>query len=120
MGCNLGLIKSPKLFSRVRFSGTSLSIMKKYKYKEVKRYEEVTEDILCNRCGHSCGGPSNVHPRPYLGLIEVMVSVGYDSLALEDGIDYTFPLCEPCSINLFDKFKHQPEKDDYIKVYKEL
>lgn len=81
------------------------------KTKIITRSVEETEDIICNMCGKSCFGGMN-----YNGLIEVSVSGGYDSTALEDGVRYTFSICEDCLKEyVFDKCMILPETEDRLE-----
>lgn len=74
----------------------------------VKKDITVTDDIICNMCGETCFGEANFN-----GLIEVCVSGGYDSDALDDGVNYTFSICEHClNKHVFDRFKIPPETEE--------
>jgi hypothetical protein len=86
------------------------------KIRVVKREVEITDDIICNKCGASCiedfeGLPST---EVAYGLIEAEVEGGYYSTYLEDQQSYTFSLCEKCLKELFDKFVIPPESKDII------
>lgn len=61
---------------------------------------EVTDDILCNKCGNSCVA---AHPG-WAGLLEAKVDCGYASKLGEDNV-YIFSLCETCLGKLFASFK---------------
>ena len=71
--------------------------------------EDVTVDVLCNKCGVSCKEESGL-----LGLIEVTVSGGYGSDPLSDGTNYTFSLCESCLDELFNEFKIPVDEHNWI------
>lgn len=75
--------------------------------KVVRVDTEVVEDIRCNKCGETCvkflGGSKDF--KDFYGLIEAVVSGGYESTDLEDTVTYTFSLCEKCLKELFDTFK---------------
>lgn len=64
-------------------------------------------NILCNLCGESCNLEESGFSEPN-GLIEAKVRGGYFSTpgngsgALDDGVTYTFSLCEFCLDYLFD------------------
>lgn len=71
--------------------------------------QEITEDVICNKCGNSCKKDHG-----FYGLIEHTVSGGYESEPLSDGTNYTFSLCEKCLDGLFDTFKVPVEITHYI------
>ena len=78
----------------------------------VKQEVEIVEDVICNKCGSSCR-PSNEVPDFY-GLIEASFTTGYESVALPDGKEYTFSLCESCIAELFKSFAINPEEKDFF------
>lgn len=82
--------------------------MKKTKWIEKK--VEITEDIICNKCGKSCIPKTNLINEAY-GLIEASVSGGYDSIFLRDEQSYTFSLCEECLKEMFDNFLIPPKNN---------
>jgi hypothetical protein len=72
--------------------------------------EELTDDILCNKCGESC---LDKHERNFEGLIEAHLSGGYGS-KIGDGIEVEFSLCELCLIELFDRCVIKPKFVDTL------
>jgi hypothetical protein len=81
----------------------------------------MTSNHLCNLCGLSCAAPNLSFSKEQedLGLIECVVSGGYDSTpgngegALDDTIAYEFSLCEFCLDWLFVQFKIPVAVSDY-------
>jgi len=75
----------------------------------VKKDIEMTDDIICNVCGETCfDGEYNDN-----GLIEAIVEGSYGSKVLEDGIRYTFSICESClEKHVFSKCKIPPETEE--------
>ena len=70
----------------------------------------VTEDILCNSCGHTC----QQNTTGYYGLIEVEVCGGFDSIPeIGDLKVYKFSLCEQCLFALFKTFQIAPSILEY-------
>ena len=72
---------------------------------------ETTVEILCNKCGNSCGAknfPEDDLPE-FHGLLEVYVDGTYFSPRLADLMRYRFSICEPCLLEMFATFKIQPE-----------
>ena len=94
------------------------------KVKKIKKtvLESQTIDILCNMCGKSlCNQrrkgveeselPSSL--AEYSGLVETVVSGGYDSEAIGDMTSWRFSICEHCLKKLSKKFVIPVEtKDD--------
>ncbi len=79
-----------------------------------------TKNHLCNLCGLSCKPPNpSFSENEDLGLIDCVVSGGYDSTpgngegALDDTIAYEFSLCEFCLDWLFVQFKIPVTVSDY-------
>jgi hypothetical protein len=79
-----------------------------------------TKNHLCNLCGLSCKPPNpSFSENEDLGLIDCVVSGGYDSTpgngkgALDDVTQYKFSLCEFCLDWLFVQFKIPVEVSDY-------
>jgi len=70
--------------------------------KVVQQDVEVTDDILCNKCGQSLMRPHGYGP---FGLAEAEVEGGFGSAPLRDCTTYTFSLCETCLVELFGTFK---------------
>lgn len=77
--------------------------MRKTKMTQV--LQEITEDIICNRCDGSCKGEYG----NFNGLIEAKVAGAGDSTHLEDFHLYTFSLCEKCLSELFVGFSIKPD-----------
>jgi hypothetical protein len=75
--------------------------------KKIQQTVEVTDDILCNRCGRSLKTKLDPDGEIYNfdGLAECTVSGGYTSPCLSDMTNYTFSLCEPCLVDIFNSFK---------------
>lgn len=75
------------------------------------------KEILCNLCGNTLCITMNANDwsiqEPY-GLLNCLVSGGYNSLHLSDGYNYDFNLCELCLRNLFDQFKIKPKINCYL------
>jgi len=87
-------------------------MIKSHKVKREIETDEV-DDILCNKCGHSCY-PSTKFAGAY-GLIETEVSGGYESIAgIGDMTIYKFSLCEHCLVALFKTFTHDPFVEEVI------
>ena len=63
--------------------------------------EEITKDIICNKCGESLKDKCDMN---FEGLQEIFVSGGYASL-LGDMVEFTFSMCEKCLKVLFRSFK---------------
>lgn len=80
--------------------------MKKVHIEKIEVNEEITDDIICNKCGSTCKTKCG----NYEGLIETQVYGGYDAL-LGDMVRYTFSICEICLKDMFDKFKIPPFED---------
>lgn len=99
-----------KKLTKKEISDVKRSEMKKqlisleHKMKKIPYY--------CNQCGKSCQIDHNVSSDNY-GLINAKVYGGYYSNKLEDGVGYTFSLCEPCLSEMFSKFKIKPDKEEY-------
>jgi hypothetical protein len=74
------------------------------------REVEVIEDIFCNKCGISC---KSEWGNSFYGLIEVVVTGGYESTHLGDMSEWCFSLCEGCLDELFKTFKHDPKRPDW-------
>lgn len=72
-----------------------------------------TDDLICNLCGEtlkqiiSTDGMYN-----FCGLEEVDMVCGYGSL--NDGLVFTFSLCEKCVEDLISKFKIPAQVKDYL------
>lgn len=67
-------------------------------------------EVICNRCGNSCGTMTPASELPeFHGLIEVHVDGTYFSPHLADLMRYRFSICEKCLTELFSTFKIQPE-----------
>lgn len=73
---------------------------------ETKEVERIA-DVLCNKCGESCKSEMG----SFYGLIEAVVTGGYESSHLGDCTVYKFSLCEGCLQSIFDTFKHDPLND---------
>lgn len=86
--------------------------MKKTKFVKVEKIDEVIDDIVCNKCGGSCKS-ADEYDTNFYGLIETYIEGGYNSISLEDGMSYTFSLCEKCLKELFENFKIPVEKKEY-------
>lgn len=71
---------------------------------------EVTEDIICNKCGSSLKDDCDMN---YEGLIEVSFMGGYAS-KIGDSLECRFSLCESCLIELFKTFKIEPFTDQHL------
>lgn len=75
--------------------------------------KEEIDDLICNKCGKtlkqiiSKDGWYN-----FCGLEEVKMVCGYGSE--NDGIIFTFSMCEACVLELINTFKIVPEKTDYL------
>lgn len=67
---------------------------------------EVTDDVICNRCGESCKTDCG-----YEGLFGCNVVGGYGSKHLGDMNQYVFDICEACLIEWFKSFKIDPFND---------
>ena len=80
----------------------------------MKKEIEIIVDVICNKCGKSCKEAEPVDMVDYCGLIEVTVSGGYFSPALNDGTHYTFSMCEHCLKELFETFKIEPKLSGYM------
>ena len=65
------------------------------------------EDLICNACGNSLKEDHN-----FCGLEEVEVIGCYDSPVLDDGVKYSFSLCEHCLNDMFKKFLIKPHEKD--------
>ncbi len=78
--------------------------MRNFHLESIVEYKNVTDDIICNKCGNSCKDSCDMN---YEGLIEASVFGGYAS-KLGDQVNYEFSLCEDCLIELFKTFKHNP------------
>lgn len=75
----------------------------------VTENREVTDDIICNRCGGSC----RTRIGNYEGLVEAVVEGG-DGALLGDMVRFTFSICEKCLGQIFLTFKHSPERVDLM------
>lgn len=79
---------------------------------KVMKAEQV-DDLICNLCGGtlkqiiSSDGMYN-----FCGLEEVNMVCSYGSL--NDGLVFTFSLCEKCVEELMSKFKIPAQKRDYL------
>ena len=78
----------------------------------------MTKDILCNMCGLSTKLSESYNYDQFYGLIDAVVSGGYDSTpgngygALDDLVNYRFSLCEFCCDHLFSNFVIPPKTSD--------
>ena len=81
--------------------------------KLVQKEVEETDDLICNKCGKtlkqiiSRDGAYN-----FCGLEEVRMVCGYGSE--NDGIIFTFSMCEKCTQELMSQFKIPAEETDYL------
>ena len=83
--------------------------------KTIQKEVEVTDDIICNKCGETCdssrreGGPEGHHTDGgFQGLLGVRVDGGYGSNHLGDCVRYEFDTCEKCLMEWFKTFKINP------------
>ena len=67
---------------------------------------DITKDIICNCCGHSCININECNPE---GINELTVTGGYGSNILEDGNRFTFSICETCLGQIIVGFVVSPE-----------
>lgn len=76
-------------------------------------------ETICNMCGESCSLSDDKDCPSFGGLINQVVSGGYNSTpgngngALDDTVDYKFSLCEFCLDWLFTTFKIAPTVYQY-------
>lgn len=68
------------------------------------------EDIFCNKCGNSLKSPQG----SYYGLVEAVVTGGYESLHLEDGDVHKFSLCEACCKTLFAEMTYSTLQGNFL------
>lgn len=78
------------------------------KTKIVSIEQELTDKVICNKCGTNMFNEMNV-----CGL-SADVYGAYDSTHLFDGNSYHFDLCEECLTKLFNEFKHPVDIQEYI------
>ncbi len=88
--------------------------------KEITRKEIIVEDIICNKCGGSCGKKLG-DSVDYYGLIEYEYVGGYLSKGFVDGMKYKFSICEECLYqfvlnNVNDPWEFPPEETGYFFV----
>lgn len=87
--------------------------MMTYKKITVTKEVEMVDDIICNKCGeslvHIVGDDTDVT----CGLPECYVEGGYYSPCIEDGVSYSFDLCERCVLDLMKEFKHPAKRKDW-------
>lgn len=92
--------------------------MRKTKKVKVTKEEVQVTDIVCNMCAQSCCNqkrkekPDANFMNEYSGLIEAVVSGGYDSEVVGDGVAWRFSLCEGCLNQVVSKFKIPHEVKD--------
>jgi len=84
------------------------------KIVQITKTEEKTVDLICNQCGKSLKqffgkGEEDFN---YCGLEEVFMWCGSGSC--NDGLRYTFSMCEECVGKLFSTFTHPPETENYL------
>ena len=69
---------------------------------------EVIKDYICNQCGESClktlGGTDL---KEFYGT-GILISGGYESTHIGDGICYSFELCEKCVAEIIKGLKIPP------------
>jgi hypothetical protein len=80
--------------------------------KTEQKTVEVTDDIICNKCGESCEVSEGYG---YEGLIGARVDGGYGSKHLGDLERYEFDICEKCLVEWFKTFKINPHKGEYFR-----
>jgi hypothetical protein len=75
--------------------------------KKIQQTVEVTDDILCNRCGKSLKTKLDPEGEIYNfdGLTEGCITGSYTSSHLADMETYCFSLCEQCLVDIFKAFK---------------
>lgn len=88
--------------------------------KIVSKDTEVTSDILCNKCGETCGVKHDFDDESggdgyWYGLIETKVTGGYYSTHLQDEKFYTFSICEKCLLEMFHNFKIPTYKEEQLR-----
>lgn len=101
--------------------------------KKVIKEVEVIEDMLCNLCGNSLkvslftnkDNPTDDQDEDHLfefyGLKGIKYQGGYWSEGpIEDMMNYSFNLCEPCLGNLFASFKIPAEQWDRTSMQSRL
>jgi hypothetical protein len=77
--------------------------MQMRKIRTESRPVEVLEDVICDCCGNSCGGPHGEYAH---GLYDA----GYESKLFGDGTLFGFEVCEQCFWDWTKDFLH-PLKD---------
>jgi hypothetical protein len=75
--------------------------------KKVTEEVEVTEDILCNKCGESMM-PYNDDVGCVEGIVELKLGFGYFSERFQDQDMIQFSLCEFCLYELVSVFTIPP------------
>jgi hypothetical protein len=87
--------------------------------KRKEDIENYSADVFCNKCGKDMrvmekSADGKEFCVGYYGLVDAVVSGGYESTALNDCTIYTFCLCEKCLMDLFAEFKILPQIDTYL------
>ena len=79
--------------------------------KKERKEVEVVDDVICNKCGCSMK-ISESGSDEFYGLVGAVVCGGYFSEELEDGVKYSFDLCEKCLKEMFKEFKVKVDEEE--------